>query len=159
MIDAFNFNYLVNYAVGIRTLGELNLAERTLYNFRLRLYEYISKNPEAEEILFRQFLTLTENFADVASVKADEQRSKNNSRKYTRKKANEIIDTADRFLKEQSKYDVISLGRKSKKNKEITPNSLQSVHDKDSTYRKKGKVSQSGYVLEISETCNEDNPF
>ncbi len=30
LLDAFYFDYLVNYAVGIRTLGEINLAERTL---------------------------------------------------------------------------------------------------------------------------------
>ena len=31
LLDDFYFDYLVNYAVGIRTIGEMNLAERTVY--------------------------------------------------------------------------------------------------------------------------------
>jgi hypothetical protein len=34
LLDAFSFDYQVNHAVGIQTLGEKNLAERTLYAFR-----------------------------------------------------------------------------------------------------------------------------
>ncbi|MBS3974769.1 MAG: hypothetical protein KGZ89_07895 [Actinobacteria bacterium] len=30
LLDDFYFDYLVNYAVGIKTLGEVNLVERTL---------------------------------------------------------------------------------------------------------------------------------
>jgi len=41
LIGNFNFNYLVNYAVGIRVLGKLNLAEKTLYDFRSRVYRYL----------------------------------------------------------------------------------------------------------------------
>jgi hypothetical protein len=40
--EFFNGNYLVNYAVGIRVLGELNLAEKTLYDFRARIYRYLA---------------------------------------------------------------------------------------------------------------------
>ena len=39
LVENFYFNYLLNYAVGIRSLGELNLAERTLYEFRSRIYK------------------------------------------------------------------------------------------------------------------------
>jgi hypothetical protein len=42
---------------------------------------------------------------------------------------------------------------------EIASNSLQSAHDEDATYRKKGSVGQSGYMLGISETCGKDNLF
>ena len=40
-----------------------------------------------------------------------------------------------------------------------TIRSLQSAYDEDATYRRKGNVSQSGYVLEISETCDKQNSF
>jgi hypothetical protein len=34
LLDAFSFDYQVNYAVGIHTLGEKNLSERTLYYYQ-----------------------------------------------------------------------------------------------------------------------------
>lgn len=74
LIDAFHFDYLVNYAVGIRTLGEMNLAPRTLYYFRQRVYEYCQENPEGETLLFRQFITLVEHFAKEAGIDLKEQR-------------------------------------------------------------------------------------
>jgi len=232
LIDAFNFNYLVNYAVGIRTLGEQNLAERTLYNFRSRLYKYFTEHPEAEHILFNQFLSLTKNFAKSARVITTEQRMDttmfmSNIKKSGRLALNfdvlhalvktipeayrtselaevlkpefktnitfrtkpsesatklntllelcleaktilenvpdinaaRVLRIAERFLSDQSKWDMASLDVKAKGNKEIASDSLQSIHDEDATYRKKGKTGQSGYVLEIAETCGEDNPF
>ncbi|MCL0077774.1 hypothetical protein M1N61_01760 [Peptococcaceae bacterium] len=36
---------------------------------------------------------------------------------------------------------------------------LQSTHDEDATYRTKGGKGQSGYLLNLSETCSKDNPF
>jgi len=50
--DAYYFNYLVNYAVGIRTLGELNLAKKTLYNFKNLIYKYLVENPDEEDLIF-----------------------------------------------------------------------------------------------------------
>ena len=43
LIENFNFNYLINYAVEIRTLGGMNLSEKTLYDFRSRIYQYLIK--------------------------------------------------------------------------------------------------------------------
>jgi len=54
----FTFDYLVNYAVGIRTLGEMNLAERTVYYFRERVYQYCLENPGKDDLLFGQFIKL-----------------------------------------------------------------------------------------------------
>ncbi|HAG11866.1 MAG TPA: hypothetical protein DCK76_10960 [Desulfotomaculum sp.] len=64
-----------------------------------------------------------------------------------------------RFLAEQSTTATESGKLTPKPQKEITSGSLQSAYDEDATYRKKGNVSQSGYVLEISETCDKKNPF
>jgi hypothetical protein len=74
LIDAYYFNYLVNYAAGIRTLGELNLAEKTLYNFRSRIYKHLVENPEEEDLIFGQFLSLTQKFAEEAGISFSEQR-------------------------------------------------------------------------------------
>jgi len=75
LLDDFYFDYLVNYAVGIRTLGEMNLAERTLYYFRERVYSYCADNPGADDLLFGQFLNLLKNFAEEANVSLGEQRT------------------------------------------------------------------------------------
>jgi hypothetical protein len=41
LLEQFYFNFQVNYALGIRNLGEIYLAERTLYEFRERVYKHI----------------------------------------------------------------------------------------------------------------------
>jgi hypothetical protein len=74
LIDSFYFDYLVSYAVGIRTLGELNLAEETLYNFRSRIYSYLLEHPKEEDLIFGQFIKLTQNFAKTAGISLTEQR-------------------------------------------------------------------------------------
>jgi hypothetical protein len=74
LIDNFNFNYLIAYAVGIRTLGELNLAERTLYEFRSRVYQHLFEHPEEEDLIFGQFFNLTRKFAEKIGVSTEIQR-------------------------------------------------------------------------------------
>jgi hypothetical protein len=75
LLDAFYFDYLVNYAVGIWTLGEMNLAERTLYYFRERIYQYCFDNPDKDDLLFGQFLRLLHDFAEKAGISLEEQRT------------------------------------------------------------------------------------
>ena len=75
LLDDFYFDYLVNYAVGIRSLGEMNLAKRTLYYFRERVYQYCMDNPGEDDIMFGQFIKLVKEFAGVAGISLDEQRT------------------------------------------------------------------------------------
>lgn len=58
-----------------------------------------------------------------------------------------------RFLSEQSTETTDDEKVIPKPGKEILSDSFQSAYDEDATFRRKGNVSQSGYVLEISETC------
>jgi hypothetical protein len=81
----------VNYAVGIRTLGELNLAEKTLYNFRSRVYQYLLQNPEAEDPIFGQFIQLTKVFAQLAGITFEEQRMDTTMFMSNIKKAGRIV--------------------------------------------------------------------
>jgi len=74
LMDNFYFNYLVNYAVGIRTLGEINLAERTLYEFRSRVYQYTREHPGEDDLIFGQFLNLVDEFAKTAGISMSQQR-------------------------------------------------------------------------------------
>jgi len=231
LLDSYYFDYLVNYAVGNRTLGEKNLAERTIYYFREKIYRYCLENPDGEDLLFGQFVRLLRTFSEQAGISLGEQRTDtmlfmSNIKKagrmslaydvlvrvvkaipenirtdalskvlepdfktdvlYRSKAAqadsklamllglckvavsileaipgmsgSEELRIAKRFMEEQA---VINEDGKitAKPKNEISSNSLQSAFDEDATYRKKGNVGQSGYALEISETCDKDNPF
>ena len=232
LLDAFSFDYQVNRAVGIHTLGEKNLSERTLYYFRERLYDYCLKNPDEEDLLFGQFKILLSDFAEKAGILMDKQRTDTTLFMSNIKKAGrmalaydvlvmatkaipeserseslvEVLEAkfktdvlyrtksqeadskltimlnlcaealdilkaipnkaeseeskiVERFLSEQSIIDDETGKRNPKPKKEITSGSLQSAYDSDATYRQKGDVKQSGYVLELSETCGKENPF
>lgn len=231
LIEEYYFDYLVNYAVGLKTLGEKHLSDRALYYFRQRIYQYCLENPGGDDLLFGQFIKLVKSFAEKAGINLDEQRMDTTMFMSNIKKAgrlslafdvlvkavraipkdrltetlskvlepgfktdilyrakpnenesklsqllnlcNDALDimkslpndsvkdeirVVERFINEQGKTD--EDGRMvPKSNKEITSGSLQSAHDEDATYRKKSNVAQSGYVLEIAETCSKDNPF
>ncbi|NLI93135.1 MAG: transposase [Peptococcaceae bacterium] len=232
LLDDFYFDYLVNYAVGIRTLGEMNLAERTLYYFRERIYQYCLENPGKEDLLFGQFIKLLHDFAAKAGISLEEQRTDNTLFMSNIKKAgrmslaydilnkavkaipkekltdslakalepdfktdvlyrakaqegdskltlllnlcreallilevqpgmqeSEEVRILKRFLAEQSTTEDGSEKLIPKPKKEIPSGSLQSAYDEDATLRRKGNMSQSGYVLEISETCHKENTF
>jgi len=68
------------------------------------------------------------------------------------------IEILKRFLSEQTTIDEITNCLKMKENKDISASSLQSAYDDDITYRKKGDKGNSGYVLNLSETCSKENP-
>ena len=74
LLDEFYFNCQVDYAVGIRHVGSLNLGERTFYDFRARVYRYAIEHPEQEDLTFGQFLKLTKNFLKMANLLSEAQR-------------------------------------------------------------------------------------
>jgi hypothetical protein len=231
LIDNFYFNYLVNYAVGIRVLGELNLAKRTIYEFRDRIYKYTLAHPDQDDLIFGQFVKLIKGFAEIAGISMKEQRMDStmfmsNIKKAGRlslafdvliksvkvipkgilpkqleetlqpefktkilfkTKASETESTLDhilslcqeardtlksistpqveealriisRFISEQAELDENTNKLRAKNSKEISASSLQSVHDEDATFRNKNGKSQSGYVANITETCDKNNP-
>jgi hypothetical protein len=41
--------------------------------------------------------------------------------------------------------------------KQVSPKSMQSAHDEEATYRKKGNKKQSGYTVTLAETCSDEN--
>ena len=74
LMDEYDFNYLVNYAVGNRQIGQRPMAEKTLYNFRSRCFQYLTDHPTEENPIFEQFLTLLAAYSKSAKVKMSEQR-------------------------------------------------------------------------------------
>ena len=231
MLDDFYFDYQVNYALGIRVMGEKSLSDRTLYNFRSRIVEYLLNNPDEENILFSQFIQLLRHFAEKANISTFKLRIDTSMFMSNIKKAGRLslsydmlmtiiqaipegsrteelnqalgkdfkndmiyrvksgdiesrlesllelcrtglgvlcsVPNADqkqiamtqRFLTDQAVIDGDTGQLKAKNRKEILPDSLQSPHDPDATYRIKGNKSQSGYVVAITETCEKSNPF
>jgi len=230
LVEQFYFNYQISYALGIKNVGEINLAPGTLYEFRRRLYEYAAKNPEDGDLIFSQFIELTKEFAKKSDIEVNEQRMdstmisaniKNAGRlalaydvlvqaikmlpeelvteplkevmvegyknkllykcktNQVESRLDEILDKCiivseiaknkreieelqgikilERFIREQTEVDENTNERKVKENKDIKASSLQSAYDPDSTYRKKAKKTGKGYVVNIAETCNENN--
>jgi hypothetical protein len=231
LLDQFYFNYQVSYALGIRNLGDLYIAPRTLYEFREKVVEYTKEHPDEADLVFKQFELLTENFIKVAKLKTGDQRSDSTQIIPNIKKAGRLslafdvllnavkafpvdavpeflkhvpepgfrtkilftskgsetktrlgevltlsfrllqytrdipaldelpeIQLLKRFMKEQTTGDDALISFVAKENKDISSTSLQSAYDEDATYRKKGNKENSGYVLNITETCAEENP-
>jgi hypothetical protein len=74
LIENYYFNYLINFAVGNRVLGERHLCEKTIYDFRNRLYSYALLNPKEVDLIFEQFLQLTLKFAELTKTQFNQQR-------------------------------------------------------------------------------------
>ncbi|QGP93936.1 Transposase DDE domain protein [Neomoorella glycerini] len=74
LLEQYYFNYQIAYALGQRNLGELYICERTLYDFRRRLYEYTIQHPEEEDLICQQFQGLLDHFIAITKIKTNEQR-------------------------------------------------------------------------------------
>ena len=230
LLEQASFNYQVAFAIGLRNLGEEYIAPRTLYNFRERIYRHTLENQETGDLIFDQFVKLTNHFVELAQVKTDEQRMDStfvspNIQKAGRMalafdvllhaveqcpeeilpdnlrevatpvfKTNllyktkasgtqsrlesllglsaELLDLVKekeelassqpllllaRFLREQGIWSEEDRKWKARESKDMSANSLQSAHDADATYRKKGNHTSSGYVCNLTETCSKDN--
>ena len=68
------------------------------------------------------------------------------------------IQVLERFIKEQTVYDDQRKVWLAKENKEIRASFLQSAFDEEATYRKKAGKGHVGYVINLAETCADDNP-
>lgn len=73
LLERFAFDLQVAYAVGLENVGELYLAERSLYEFRSRVYRYTLENPESD-LIFEQFQKLTQHFLELANTDTSIQR-------------------------------------------------------------------------------------
>lgn len=69
----------------------------------------------------------------------------------------ESFDLLARLLKEQGIWNKEQQQWDAKASKDIKAESMQSVHDPDATYRKKGKRESVGYVANLTETCSKNN--
>ena len=74
LLEMAQFDYLVSYALGWRTLGEEQIAPRTLYYFRERLYVHTMEHPESEDLMFGQFRVLLGSFCARTGQNMGEQR-------------------------------------------------------------------------------------
>ncbi len=77
ILDDFNFDYLVNYALGIKTLSGISLYPMTFYYFRERLYLCYLNNPDKADLLFEQLVSLLRTFARKVALSMEEKRIDN----------------------------------------------------------------------------------
>lgn len=68
-----------------------------------------------------------------------------------------VYQVAQRFFDENFQLEETQV--RAKTNQEIQAGCLQSLDDLEASYRKKGNRSYKGYVGNLSETCNPDNPL
>jgi hypothetical protein len=64
---------------------------------------------------------------------------------------------AARLFAEQ--FRVVAEAAQAKTNPEISASSLQSLDDLEATYREKNRVGYKGYVANVTETCDPENPL
>lgn len=73
-------------------------------------------------------------------------------------KENPALQLIERFLTEQATFSKEQNRWIAKDSKDISPKSLQSAYDPDATYRNKNGQKHVGYVLNLTETCADENP-
>lgn len=72
LLEQFHFNLLTAYAVGLENLGEMTLAERTLYYNRNRLLAYEAET--GRNLLEEEFETITDDALQRLDIDAQKQR-------------------------------------------------------------------------------------
>jgi len=99
LIEQFHFNYQIMYAVGIRELGALPLAPRTLYEFRERIYTYTLNHSDEDDLIFEQFQKLTKHFCEIVNTDCSQQRMDSTQIMPNIKKAGRLSLAYDILLK------------------------------------------------------------
>jgi hypothetical protein len=140
LLDSISFDFQVNYAVGQRILGELYIAERTLYYFRERIYQYSIENPDQEDLLYGQFIKLLNEFAAKSKLKLGEQRMDTTMFMSNIKKAGrislafDVLAQAVRAIPEELRTEKLSLA-------------LESEFKTDTLYKAKAEESDNRLTL------------
>ncbi len=73
-LDQFNFNVQVRWALGVRGLWEHTLCERTIYEFRGRLYQYALTNPGRECLIHGEFQGISDHLMTYMGLAREEMR-------------------------------------------------------------------------------------
>lgn len=74
MLEQFHFNYLFQWALGLRHIGGCPVAERTIYYFRERLYLHTLANPGNEDLIYQQFQAITQHLVEFMGLDTHEMR-------------------------------------------------------------------------------------
>ena len=74
-LDQYYFNMLWRVALGTRNISQNSFGERTLYEFRERLYRHALKNPGDEDIIHTQFNQISEHLKEEMGLDTSEMRA------------------------------------------------------------------------------------
>lgn len=137
LYDHFTDDVQVRYALGLHALGDGDFELRTLYNFRQRLSHY--NQAEGVNLLAQAFADITDQQLSAFQVQPHQQRMDSTQI------ASNILD-ASRL---QLLVDAL---------RRISASCLQSLDDLEASYREKAGRAYTGYVANVSETCDPANP-
>jgi len=74
MLEQFQFNFQIQWALGIRNIGLCPIAERTVYYFRERLYLHALENPGEGDLVYNQFETIAQHLKNFMGLTSQEMR-------------------------------------------------------------------------------------
>jgi len=74
MLDQYYFNVQVRWALGIRDIAERAVAERTIFEFRQRLYLHAMEYPGRDNLIYQQFQLITDHLLKVLDLDRSEAR-------------------------------------------------------------------------------------
>lgn len=74
LIEEFFFNLQIKWALGIRDIGECPIAERTLYEFRERLYAHALEHSGEDDLIHQQFMTISKRLMEFLQLSTEEMR-------------------------------------------------------------------------------------
>lgn len=74
MLEQYYFNLQVRAAMGIRDIAEYAVAERTIYEFRQRLYAHARTHPGRESLVYQQFDSISDHMMSFTGIIREEGR-------------------------------------------------------------------------------------
>jgi len=74
MLDQYYFNMQVRWSLGIRDISDHPVAERTIFEFRQRLYMHALEHPGRDSLVYQQFQGITNHLLDLMAIDRNEAR-------------------------------------------------------------------------------------
>lgn len=119
-LDQFYFNILWRVALGTRNISQNAFGERTLYEFRERLYRHALQNPGEEDLIHTQFDKISGHLIEVMGLDTSEMRAD----------STQIMPNIRKAGRLSLSYDVLTQALK-KCPKELLPAELLKVLEPD----------------------------
>ena len=145
-LEQFNFNVQVRWAVGVRAMSEYSLSERTIYEFRERLYQHALLNPGRESLIYQQFQGISDHLMTYIGITREEMRMD----------STQIMSNIRRAGRLALSYDVLRQAIKACPEELLTPELLEVLEPgfkKNLLYKVKSR-EVAGRLEEMLQLCS-----